>query len=106
MIHRYDSSKPVEMMPGLIRRMLAECSSMMICEFTLDKGVEIPVHSHPHEQVGYIASGRIKIIVDGESFELKPGDCYSARPGVPHGAVALERTVVVDTFNPPREDYR
>jgi hypothetical protein len=72
MIHRYDSSRPVEVMPGLVRRMLAECNTMMICEFTLEKGVEIPVHSHPNEQVGYIASGRIKIIVDGESFELNP----------------------------------
>lgn len=106
MIYRYADAVPVEMMPGLIRRTLAEGGSMMICEFTLNRGVEIPLHSHPHEQIGYVASGKVRIAVDGESFDLGPGDCYFAPSGVLHGALVLEKAVVVDTFSPPRGDYR
>jgi quercetin dioxygenase-like cupin family protein len=106
MISRYDNITPVEMLPGIIRRTLKEGRSMMICEFTLDKGTEIPIHSHPQEQIGYIVSGKIRITVDSQSFDLGPGDCYGALPEVPHGALVLERAVVVDTFSPLRDDYR
>jgi quercetin dioxygenase-like cupin family protein len=106
MISRHSDACPLEMMSGLVRRTLAEGKSMMICEFTLDPGVEIPGHAHPHEQIGYIASGRVRLTIDGESFDVGPGDTYCALPGVKHGAIALERSVVVDSFSPPREDYR
>lgn len=106
MIYRYADAAPVEVMPGLLRRTLVTGKSMMICEFTLDAGVEIPSHAHPHEQVGYVASGKVRITVGDESFVLGTGDSYYAPSGVQHGAQVLQRAVVVDTFNPPREDYR
>lgn len=106
MMFRYTDAVPVEMIPGLVRRNLAEGGSLMICEFILEKGVKIPPHSHPHEQIGYVASGKVRISVDGKSSDLGPGDCYFAPSGISHGALVLERAVVVDTFTPPREDYR
>ena len=106
MIYRYKDAQPVEMVPALLRRTLITGKSMMICEFTLEKGVEIPAHAHSHEQVGYVASGKVRITVGDESTVLGRGDCYYAPSGVMHGAQVLEKAVVVDTFNPPREDYR
>jgi quercetin dioxygenase-like cupin family protein len=106
MFYRYEESLPIEMIPGLVRRTVADGGSMMICEFTLEKGVEIPVHAHPQEQIGYVVSGKLRITVNEESEDLGPGDCYYAPSGVQHGAVVLERAVVADTFSPPREDYR
>ena len=106
MIYRYKDAQPVEMVPGLLRRTLITGKSMMICEFTLEKGVEIPAHAHPHEQVGYVASGKVRITVGDESTVLEQWDCYYAPSGVMHGAEVLEKAIVVDTFNPPREDYR
>lgn len=106
MIYRNEDAMPVNMMPGLLRRTLAVGESMMICQFDLDLGVVIPVHSHPHEQVGYVARGLVRLTVDGQSFDLGPGDCYSAPSWTEHGALALQPSVVVDTFHPPREDYR
>ena len=94
------------MAPGLLRRTLVSSERLMICRFDLEGGVVIPSHSHSHEQAGYVVSGRIRITVDGESRELGPGDSYSAASSVPHSAVALDKSVVVDTFFPPREDYR
>jgi quercetin dioxygenase-like cupin family protein len=101
-----DRAVAVEMLPGLIRRTLVSDDRLMICRFDLEEGVEIPEHSHPQDQAGYVVSGRIRISVGGESCDLGPGDTYSAPSGAVHSALALERTVVVDTFSPPREDYR
>lgn len=106
MILRNADSTPVEMLPGLTRRTLVSGPSMMICEFTFAANVEIPIHNHPHEQVGYVARGRVRMTVAGQSYELKAGDSYCAPSNVPHGALTLEPTVIVDTFNPPREDYK
>ncbi len=106
MFYRNADAPPVEMLPGLVRRTLADGESLMLCEFTFEADVEIPTHSHPHEQVGYVVSGRIRLTVGGQSRELGPGDSYRAPSGVPHSALTLEPAVVVDTFSPPREDYR
>jgi quercetin dioxygenase-like cupin family protein len=96
----------VEMIPGLRRRTLVTGKSMMVCECTFDSGVQVPTHSHPHEQAGYIVSGKIRVIIDGESFDLAPGDSYCALSNVPHSALTFEPSVVIDVFSPPREDYR
>lgn len=106
MIIRNADATPVEMLPGLVRRTLADGETMMLCEFTFQAHVDVPIHTHPHDQVGYVVSGRIRLTVEGESFDLGPGDSYHASPGVPHGALTLEPSVVVDVFSPPREDYR
>lgn len=106
MFFRYSDAVPVQVVPGLVRRTLAEGGKMMTCEFILEKGAEIPSHSHPQEQLGYVVSGRLIITVGDNSAELSAGDCYYAPAGVSHGAVVLEKARVVDTFSPPREDYR
>src|SRR5512137_2951435 len=106
MFFSYGDALAVEMLPGLIRRTLVSSDKLMICRFELEKGVEIPGHSHPQDQAGYVVSGKIRVSVEGESCDLGPGDSYSAPSGAVHSAIALERTVVVDTFSPPREDYR
>jgi quercetin dioxygenase-like cupin family protein len=106
MFFSYGDALAVEMLPGLIRRTLVSSDKLMICRFDLEKGVEIPGHSHPQDQAGYVVSGKIRVSVEGESSDLGPGDSYSASSGAVHSAIALERSVVVDTFSPPREDYR
>lgn len=105
-IYPHAEAVPVEMLPGITRRTLADGATMMLCEVTLEQGVEVPTHSHPHEQVGYVVRGRLEMIIDGHGMEVGPGDGYYAPGNVPHAAKALETTVVVDIFNPPREDYR
>ena len=106
MINLYKEAKPVNVLPGLIRRTLAQCHSMMICEFTFDANVKVPVHSHPHEQVGYLAEGHVEMQIDGEKYKLMKGDSYYAPSNIRHGVLTLEPTVIVDTFSPPREDYQ
>jgi quercetin dioxygenase-like cupin family protein len=106
MIYLNKDAKPINMLPGLMRKTLAQGQSMMLCEFTFEANVEIPIHSHPHEQVGYLVKGRVTMTIGGEKYELKQGDSYIAPSNMPHGALTLEPSVIVDTFCPPREDYR
>jgi len=97
--------QPVNMLPGLVRRTLATSQALMICEFTFDADVTIPLHYHPHEQVGYVVKGRVEMTVAGHTEILSAGDSYCAPSNIPHSAHTLEPTIIVDTFNPPREDY-
>jgi len=105
MFFKHGDANAVEMLPGLIRRVLATSDVMMLAEFTFEEGVEVPEHTHPHDQVGYVVAGRMRMVMGEETAECGPGDSYHAPPGVPHSAVALERSIVVDVFSPPREDY-
>ena len=50
---------PVEMLPGVVRRTLCSADRMTICEFTLDKDAVVPLHTHEHEQAGYVVRGRV-----------------------------------------------
>ncbi len=58
------------MVPGLLRRTLVTGNSMMVCECTFKANVHVPTHSHPHEQVGYVVSGKLRIVIDGECLSL------------------------------------
>ena len=106
MILKSSDAKPVNMLPGLTRKTLAQSQTMMICEFKFDAQVTIPIHNHPHDQVGYLVEGHVEMTIDGKKFDLVKGDSYSAPSNVPHGVLTLEPSIIVDTFSPPREDYQ
>ncbi|UCG05937.1 MAG: cupin domain-containing protein [Desulfobacterales bacterium] len=65
-----------------------------------------PPHSHPHEQVSYVASGEILFFLDNQSTRLGSGDMYTVPANVPHSVQLLSEHVrLVDTFHPIREDF-
>jgi len=72
----------------------------------LPKGAEVPDHKHPHEQWTYIISGKLEFTVDGETKILEPGGLLHIPPNAAHSGKALEECVVIDVFNPARDDYR
>lgn len=90
---------------GVERRVLAHGGKLMGVEFRFKKGAIGALHSHPHEQIGYIASGSFEVTMDGKIEILKAGDTYYVPPNVEHGVVALEDSVVFDAFTPHREDF-
>jgi quercetin dioxygenase-like cupin family protein len=91
--------------PGLTRKVLAYNDKLFLAEHRLAKGFNGALHSHPHEQLVYVISGRLRITTPGESFEVTPGDTFLVRGGVQHAAAALEDSLVIDVFSPCREDY-
>ncbi len=96
----------VEMLPGVWRRTLDYGERLMVVQVTLEEGVVVPVHRHPHEQITYVVEGQLSIEVGGQTHVLGSGDSLLLPGDVEHGATAIERTLVIDTFSPPREDYK
>jgi quercetin dioxygenase-like cupin family protein len=90
--------------PGVVRRTLASSETMMQMEVLLEKGSQVALHQHPHEQLSYIVRGRLRFTVGGEVREVGPGDAVLILGGVPHMVDTLEEALVIDTFSPPRED--
>jgi len=90
---------------GVSRKILASGGGMMTVQFDFEKGSIGYLHTHPHEQVGYVLSGRFEATLSGVTTILGPGDTYYVSPGVEHGVVALEEGVLIDVFTPQREDF-
>jgi len=77
----------------------------LMAEFRLEKGADLPKHSHPHEQTGYLISGEIALTIGDETHQVKPGDSWCIAGDVEHKATALEDSVALEVFSPVREDY-
>jgi len=97
-----DSKPHIE---GTRYKTLAFGERTSLSEFSLEKGSIIPKHSHPHEQTGYVISGRMLFMIDDERFEAETGDSWNIPGDVEHDVEVLENTVVIEVFSPPREDY-
>ncbi|MFA6630716.1 MAG: cupin domain-containing protein [Kiritimatiellia bacterium] len=65
-----------------------------------------PFHSHPHEQISYVAEGDVLVIIGDQQKRLTSGDIYVVPSGVPHTVQSLTPTLrLIDSFNPIREDF-
>lgn len=65
-----------------------------------------PQHTHPHEQVSFVAEGDVILFVDGQPTRLGPGDMFTIPPGIPHCVQVLSKSAkLIDTFTPIREDF-
>jgi len=105
MIHFDDKESAVVTGPGVTRQLLARGGGMMAVEFTFRQGSVGALHHHPHEQIGYVVSGRFEFTMDGNVTVLGPGDTYYVRPDAVHGVVCLEDGALLDVFTPQREDF-
>ena len=94
-----------EAAPGISIKTTVYGGKTLMTEFKLEKGSLLPDHSHPHEQTGYLVSGKIILYIGDEKFEALPGDSWCIAPDVSHRADVLEDSVAVEVFSPVREDY-
>jgi quercetin dioxygenase-like cupin family protein len=103
---RVDAIKAFELAPGVVGRPLfGEGAMLNVIEFA--PGAEVPLHSHPHEQLGICLRGLQILIVDGVEHPIGPMEAYVLPGGVEHEALCgPEGATVVDVFQPVREDYR
>jgi len=105
--YRWDDLPREELNP-LIGRRLITGTGVMIAHVYLSKGAIVPKHAHHNEQVTYILEGRLRFWFgdDGSDvLEVGPGEVLTIPPHLPHKAEALEDTLDVDVFTPPREDW-
>ncbi len=78
---------------------------IMLARVLLKKGAHVPLHHHHNEQVTYILEGMLKFAIDGKEIVVRAGEVLCIPPHMPHEAWALEDTVDLDVFDPPREDW-
>ncbi|TVR72247.1 MAG: cupin domain-containing protein [Sphaerobacteraceae bacterium] len=72
----------------------------------LEPNTVMPMHEHPHEQIGAVLKGALELTTPDESQVVEPGGAYVVPGGVPHQGVAgPEGCLVLDIFSPPREEY-
>jgi quercetin dioxygenase-like cupin family protein len=91
--------------PGVEIRTTAG-KGLMLSVVTLEAGSEVLEHDHPHEQMGYLVSGRLEFMIGGITQVLNPGDVWRIPSGVRHRVRPIDGpAVAVDVFHPLREDY-
>lgn len=99
---------PAEKLKGGLTRKLITSERMMIAHVHLNKGDDVPRHAHENEQITYILEGALLFKL-GESGEreviVRAGEVLVIPSYLPHSALALEDTLDVDVFNPPRQDW-
>jgi quercetin dioxygenase-like cupin family protein len=102
---RFDDLKAFELAAGVTGRPLFGAGAMLnLIEFK--RGAVVPLHSHPHEQLGIVLRGMLGLVVDGTPHELGPMEGYALAGGVEHsGYCGPEGVLVLDVFQPVREDY-
>jgi len=99
------NSVAVEPLNPLLGRHFVVGQDVMLARVLLKKGCIVPEHSHPNEQITYIAEGALKFWIDGRVIVVNAGEVLTIPPNMPHKAEALADTVDFDVFNPPRADW-
>jgi len=95
----------LETLNPLLQRQLICGKNVMLARVLLKKGCIVPMHSHVNEQLAYVIEGALKFLIDGKEIVVRSGQVLTIPPNMPHQAEALEDTVDLDIFNPPRADW-
>ena len=99
---------PKEQLSDQLSRRLITGQDMMLAHVYLKKGCIVPLHHHINEQITYILEGALRFHIgaeDGQDIIVRAGEVLHIPSNVPHTAEALEDTLDVDIFSPPRQDW-
>ncbi len=106
--HYRVADQPRETLNPLISRSLITGERAMLAHVYLKKGAVVPMHSHDNEQITYVLQGALRFrIGDGgpDGLVVRAGEVLHLPSDMPHEAEALEDTIDVDVFTPPRQDW-
>jgi quercetin dioxygenase-like cupin family protein len=99
---------PKENVTEMLDRRLITGDRMMLAHVYLKKGAIVPRHAHDNEQLTYILEGALRFWIgedESETIDVRAGEVLHIPSNVPHKAEALEDTLDVDIFSPPRQDW-
>lgn len=106
-LYRWDDMPKDELSDSIARRLITG-DQMMLAHVYLKKGAIVPKHAHHNEQITYILEGALRFhLGEDESQEVivRAGEVLTIPSWLPHQAEALEDTLDVDVFSPPRQDW-
>ncbi len=90
---------------GTQRQILGYNDNLMMVKVKFRKGDRGAVHSHPHSQVTFVAEGAFEFTVGNVTKTVRKGDALYQAPDIEHGCVCLEDGLLIDCFNPMRENF-
>jgi len=102
--HRWTDIEPEQMNP-LVTRQFVSGAYAMLARIVLKKGAQVPLHSHMNEQLSHVVEGALKFLLEGQEVAVRAGEILCIPPHVPHEVIALEDSVALDIFSPPRQDW-
>ncbi len=91
---------------GVAFDLLATGPQCMMTQMHYKVENRIPFHSHPNEQIGYVLSGKIRVLTRTAAHELTQGDTYSIPAGIEHSIEILTDAEEIQVFTPPRPEFR
>ena len=91
--------------PGVRRTLVAYNDDLLLVKVAFEPGAVGALHQHVHSQISYVESGEFEVTVGDETHVLGAGDTFYAAPNVPHGVVARQAGVLLDSFSPLRLDF-
>ena len=89
---------------GIKQKTLVYGHKTLMIELKLLKGTRIPTHKHPHEQTGYLLTGRTRLFINDQVYNCDPGDSWCIPDNAEHGTFAIKDSVIIEIFSPVRED--
>lgn len=95
----------VRVAPGIDRMIMGYNDTLMMLKVKFEKNAVGEMHSHPHIQSTYIALGSFEVTIDGTTRLLHEGDCFFVEANLVHGVVCVADGILIDAFNPCREDF-
>ena len=90
---------------GVTRQIVGYNEDIMMVKVKFEKGGVGTAHTHKHTQVTYVVSGAFEFTIGDEKKVVKAGDALYMEPNVEHGCVCLEAGLLIDSFNPYRDDF-
>ena len=102
--HRWADIAP-EQMNTLTTRQYVVGTNTMLARLVLKKGAHVPLHRHMNEQMSHVVEGALNFMIEEKEVTVRAGEILCIPPHVPHEVVALEDSVALDIFNPPRQDW-
>ncbi|HTW81373.1 MAG TPA: cupin domain-containing protein [Terracidiphilus sp.] len=94
-----------EAMNPLVNRQYLTGVKTMLARIELKKGARVPLHQHFHEQISQVVEGALKFVLEEGEMMVREGEILCIPPNAPHEVLALEDSVALDIFNPPRQDW-
>lgn len=106
-VAKREDAKKFSIAQGITNRILISGERVMFLHIEMEPGSVVPLHSHPHEQMGICLKGKVEFQTEGKPVAVEPDMVYVFRSNEKHGAKPLGRegAILLEAFSPPREDY-
>ena len=104
-IYQLDNIKSKELIPGFFGKMI-HTKSMTFAYWDIEEGAEVPRHNHHHEQLLILLEGQMEFYLNDNKIIIEPGMVIDIGSHEYHSGKALKKSVIIDIFNPVREEYK